>query len=64
MAAELKSLVQGLTGDWEGAARERFFQSYTGAHKELEQVSVMLKEVGEELQAIASRFRQADGQSK
>ncbi|WP_256872562.1 WXG100 family type VII secretion target [Paenibacillus sp. 79R4] len=60
MAKELKSLIDGLQGDWEGNSRERFYSSYTDAHKQLESVSAMLKDVGDELNAIAKRFSQAD----
>lgn len=60
MAKELTNLMNGVKGDWEGVSKERFFQSYSNADKELNNVSVLLKDVGDELKAIAERFRTAD----
>ena len=60
MARELKTLIDGLSGEWEGSSQERFYSSYNESHKQLEQVSVMLKSVSDELKAIAERFRTAD----
>ncbi|MDQ0087466.1 WXG100 family type VII secretion target [Paenibacillus anaericanus] len=60
MAKELKSLIEGLGGEWEGNSRERFYSSYQDAHKQLESVSTILKDVGDELNAIAERFKQVD----
>ncbi|BFH60160.1 WXG100 family type VII secretion target [Paenibacillus azoreducens] len=60
MAKELKSLIDGLQGDWEGKSRERFYSSYQDAHKQLESASTLLKNVGDELKAISERFRKTD----
>lgn len=60
MAQELKGIIDGMSGEWEGVTRERFYQSYTGSHEQLQSVSETLKSVGEELKAIAERFRTAD----
>ncbi|MNJ29261.1 WXG100 family type VII secretion target [Paenibacillus bouchesdurhonensis] len=60
MSKELKALIDGLGGDWEGNSRERFYSSYQDAHKQLESVSTLLKDVGDELNAISERFRQVD----
>ncbi|MDR0268495.1 WXG100 family type VII secretion target [Paenibacillus sp.] len=60
MAKELKSLIDGLQGDWEGKSRERFYSSYQDAHKQLESASTLLKSVGDELKAISERFRKTD----
>lgn len=60
LAKELKSLIDGLTGEWEGASRERFYSSYQDADKELASTAKVLKDVGDELTAIAERFKQAD----
>lgn len=60
MAQELKTIVDGMSGEWEGVTRERFYQSYTGSHEQLQSVSETLKTVGDELKAIAERFRTAD----
>jgi WXG100 family type VII secretion target len=60
MANDLRTLIDGISGEWEGKSRERFYFSYKDAHKQLENVSIILKDVGEELNAIAERFRVAD----
>jgi WXG100 family type VII secretion target len=60
MAAELKKLIDSLVADWQGASQERFHIAYSDAHKQLETVSITLKSVGDELKAIAERFRTAD----
>ncbi|WP_435924039.1 WXG100 family type VII secretion target [Paenibacillus sp. DYY-L-2] len=60
MAKELKSLIDGLEGNWEGKSREKFYSSYQDAHKQLESASTLLKSVGTELNAIAERFRKTD----
>lgn len=60
LAGDLKGLIEGLVAEWQGASQERFHSSYSDAHKQLEKVSVLLKDVGDELKAIADRFRAAD----
>lgn len=60
MAKKLRGLVDGLQGQWEGVSQERFYQSYNDAHLQLDHVSGMLKEVADELMAIATRFRTVD----
>lgn len=60
MSKKLRGLVDGLHGEWEGVSQERFYQSYTDAHLQLDNVSAMLKEVADELMAIAVRFRTVD----
>ncbi|GAB6989198.1 WXG100 family type VII secretion target [Paenibacillus pini] len=63
MAQELKSLIDGMGGEWEGNSKERFYASYQDAHQQLQSVSTLLKDVGDELTAIAERFRAADTSS-
>ncbi|NMO94322.1 WXG100 family type VII secretion target [Paenibacillus lemnae] len=63
MAVELKGIIDGMSGEWEGVTRERFYQSYTGSHEQLQSVSETLKTIGDELKAIADRFRSADESS-
>ena len=60
MANELKGLIEGLDGQWEGNTRERFHKAYQDADKQFDGVSAILKQVGEELQAIAERFKTVD----
>lgn len=60
MAKELKSLIEGLSGEWEGNTKERFHKSYQDADQQLIGVSTILQEVGQELNAIAERFKQVD----
>ncbi|MBB6020894.1 WXG100 family type VII secretion target [Paenibacillus sp. JGP012] len=60
LSRELKSLIDGITGEWEGKSQERFYSSYKDAHVQLESVSTVLKDVGDELNAIAERFNKAD----
>ncbi|MNJ62834.1 hypothetical protein D3C77_586890 [compost metagenome] len=60
MAKELKSLIDGLNGEWKGNTKERFHQAYKDADQQLVNVSTILQEVGEELNAIAERFKQVD----
>ncbi|MDQ0110661.1 WXG100 family type VII secretion target [Paenibacillus harenae] len=60
MASDLEKLIKNLSAQWQGSSKERFYKSYTSAEQELKNVSVMLKDVGDELKAIAERFRQAD----
>lgn len=60
LSRELKSLIDGITGEWEGKSQERFYSSYKDAHVQLESVSTVLKDVGDELKAIAERFSKAD----
>jgi WXG100 family type VII secretion target len=61
MAKELDQLINGLNGQWQGVAKERFYTSYKDADEELKNVSALLENVGDELKAIALRFRTADG---
>lgn len=60
LSRELKSLIDGITGEWEGKSQERFYSSYKDAHAQLESVSTVLKDVGDELKAISERFIKAD----
>lgn len=60
LSRELRSLIDGITGEWEGKSQERFYSSYKDAHVQLESVSTVLKDVGDELKAIAERFSKAD----
>jgi WXG100 family type VII secretion target len=60
MALELEKLIKDLSTQWLGASKERFYKSYTSAELELNNVTVLLKDVGDELVAIAKRFREAD----
>lgn len=60
MANELKGLIDGLDGQWEGNTKERFHRAYQDADQQLAGVSAILKQVGEELNAIAERFRVVD----
>lgn len=60
MANELKGLIEGLDGQWEGNTRERFHKAYQDADTQFAGVSEILQQVGEELQAIAQRFKTVD----
>ncbi|MBP1903395.1 WXG100 family type VII secretion target [Paenibacillus turicensis] len=60
MAQELKGLIEGLNGQWEGNTKERFHQAYQDADQQLTSVSTVLQQVGEELNAIAERFKIVD----
>ena len=60
MAKELKGLIEGLDGQWEGNTRERFHKAYQDADTQFDGVSAILRQVGEELQAIAERFKTVD----
>ncbi len=60
MATELEKLINGLSGQWQGVSKERFYTAYSNADKDLKQVSILLKDVGDELKAIANRFKEAD----
>lgn len=60
MANKLKTLVDGMEGEWKGVSQERFYESFKDAHTKFEQVTQLLNDVAAELGAIAERFRVVD----
>lgn len=58
----LKQKIHGLQGQWEGNTKEKFFNEFTNAQKNMTSFLQNLDVIAQELSKIATRFKQTDGQ--
>lgn len=62
LASQLNSSIEGLSGNWEGMTKNRFYTQFQTAKTTMEQYATMLQEISAELTIISQRFRTADQQ--
>jgi WXG100 family type VII secretion target len=62
MVNRLSQTVNGLQPDWEGMTKERFYQDFQQWSTSMRQFVELLNNIGQQLDAIAARFAQADQQ--
>jgi WXG100 family type VII secretion target len=60
MISRLAQQVNGLQGQWDGMTKQRFFQDFQAAQKQMNTYVQLLESINAELKGIATRFRQAD----
>jgi WXG100 family type VII secretion target len=60
MIARLQQNVNNLQGQWDGMTKQRFFQDFQNAQKQMNLYVQTLESINAELRQIATRFRQAD----
>jgi WXG100 family type VII secretion target len=60
MISRLAQQVNGLQGQWDGMTKQRFFQDFQAAQKQMNTYVQLLESINAELKGIANRFRQAD----
>jgi len=57
---KLKTTIDGMRGDWEGLTSQKFYTDYQDWSKAMTTYVEVLKNIGVQLDAIASRFQEAD----
>ncbi|EJW17916.1 WXG100 family type VII secretion target [Paenibacillus alvei] len=62
IVASLTQSIQGMEGQWEGMTKQRFFQEFQEASKQMQSFVQTLNTISEELKAIAQKFRTVDEQ--
>ncbi|MDO7905719.1 WXG100 family type VII secretion target [Paenibacillus sp. JX-17] len=60
IVSQLTSSIQGMEGQWEGMTKQRFFQEFQEASKQMQQFVTTLNSISQELTAIANKFRTVD----
>lgn len=60
MVGQLQSTMSGMEGEWEGLAKERFYQEFQQWRTSMNQFVELLNGIGQQLDAIATRFEAAD----
>ncbi|MFM1652484.1 WXG100 family type VII secretion target [Brevibacillus sp. B_LB10_24] len=56
----LNQQVNNMEGQWDGMTKQRFFQEFQEANKQMSNFLQLLESISQELTQIAARFRQAD----
>ncbi|MBA4496409.1 WXG100 family type VII secretion target [Paenactinomyces guangxiensis] len=56
----LNQQIQGLEGQWDGMTKQRFFQDFQEARKNMENFVHLLDNISQALTQIATKFRQTD----
>ncbi|AEI39028.1 WXG100 family type VII secretion target [Paenibacillus mucilaginosus] len=59
---KLKATINGLQGQWEGMTQQKFFADFQQAESMMKNYVELLHNISTQLDTIAQRFRQADGQ--
>ncbi|MCE5170436.1 WXG100 family type VII secretion target [Paenibacillus profundus] len=62
IVSTLTQSIQGMEGQWEGMTKQRFFQEFQEASKQMQSFVQTLNTISEELKAIAQKFRTVDEQ--
>lgn len=62
LIGRLKTTIQSLTGEWEGATKTRFFQDFESAKNNMTQFLALLDNIKKDLTEISTKFRTTDGQ--
>ncbi|AJS59062.1 WXG100 family type VII secretion target [Paenibacillus sp. IHBB 10380] len=60
IVATLTQAIQGMEGQWEGMTKQRFFQQFQEASKEMQLFIQTLNSINQELTAISTKFRTVD----
>ncbi|BFH63737.1 MULTISPECIES: WXG100 family type VII secretion target [Paenibacillus] len=56
----LQQAINGMEGQWEGMTKQRFFQEFQEASKQMQSFVQILNNISQELTAIAQKFRTVD----
>jgi WXG100 family type VII secretion target len=56
----LTQRIHGLEGQWDGMTKQRFFQDFHEAKKNMDNFVLLLDNISQALTQIAEKFRQAD----
>lgn len=60
IVSSLTNAIQGMEGQWEGMAKQRFFQEFQEASKQMQSFVQTLNSISQELTAIANKFHTVD----
>lgn len=60
MVNQLRNTINSLQGDWEGMTKERFYGEFQQWATSMTQFVQLLNQIGQQLEAIAERFRGLD----
>ncbi|MDR0266682.1 WXG100 family type VII secretion target [Paenibacillus sp.] len=60
LVSSLTQAIQGMEGQWEGMTKQRFFQEFQEANKQMQSFVQILNSISQELTAIAQKFRTVD----
>jgi len=56
----LAQRIHGLEGQWDGMTKQRFFQDFNEAKKNMDNFTQLLENISTALNQIATKFRQTD----
>lgn len=56
----LNQRINSLEGQWDGMTKQRFFQDFQEAKKNMENFTQLLDNISQALSQIATKFRQTD----
>ncbi|MBA4543287.1 MULTISPECIES: WXG100 family type VII secretion target [Thermoactinomyces] len=57
---QLDSRINGLEGHWDGMTKQKFFQDFQEAKKNMQNFVQLLDNISQALTQIATKFRQTD----
>jgi WXG100 family type VII secretion target len=60
MTSELNSTIEGMSGEWSGMTKEKFFSQFQEAKTAMNHFCELLTAISQDLKRIAERFRAAD----
>ncbi|ADM69831.1 WXG100 family type VII secretion target [Paenibacillus sp. SEL3] len=60
IVSSLTQSISGMEGQWEGMTKQRFFQEFQEASKQMQAFVTTLNSISQELTAIANKFRTVD----
>ncbi|MFB5265207.1 WXG100 family type VII secretion target [Paenibacillus enshidis] len=60
IVSSLNLSIQGMEGQWDGMTKQRFFQEFQEASKQMQSFVQTLNSISQELTAIANKFRTVD----
>ncbi|MGG3872708.1 WXG100 family type VII secretion target [Brevibacillus laterosporus] len=58
----LNQQIHQMEGQWDGMTKQKFFQEFQEANRQMTGFVLLLESISHELHAIATKFRQADSQ--
>ncbi|OAJ72495.1 type VII secretion protein EsxA [Brevibacillus sp. SKDU10] len=58
----LNQQIHQMEGQWDGMTKQKFFQEFQEANRQMTGFVLLLESISNELHAIATKFRQADSQ--
>ena len=62
MVKQLTNTINNLQGEWEGMTKERFYSEFQQWSTSMRQFVQLLDQIGQQLDAIADKFRAIDEQ--